>query len=125
MSVSICVFVSSLAPDGPPLNIQSELRDPDQVMFSWSPPREELRNGVIQSYLISCIAVGREEEPIISTVTGEVETVSGFTPATRYNCSLAARTSVGYGVNGTLLVLTSKYNTLCTYAYYTCRSDFF
>ena len=115
MSVSICVLVSPLAPDGPPLNIQFELRDPDVVMFSWSPPREELCNGVIQSYLISCIAVGREREPITRTVTGEfsrMETISGFTPATRYNCSLAARTSVGFGVNGTVIVLTSMYSTL-------------
>ena len=83
-------------------------------MFSWSPPLEELRNGVIQSYLISCIDLGREREPITRTVTGEfrIETMSGFTPATRYNCSLAARTSVGVGVNGTVIVLTSVYSTL-------------
>ena len=37
-------------------------------------------------------------------------TVSGFTPATRYNCSLAARTSAGFGVNDFRVVLTSKYN---------------
>ena len=126
MSVSVCVFVSPLAPDGPPLNIQFELKDPGVVMFSWNPPQEELRNGIIQSYLISCVDIGRESESITRTVTGEfsrMERVSGFTPATRYNCSLAARTSVGAGVNGTLLVLTSKYNTLCTHAYY--RSDFF
>ena len=84
-------------------------------MFLWSPPLEELQNGVIQSYLISCIDLGREREPITRIVTGEfssMETVSGFTPATRYNCSLAARTSVGVGVNGTVIVLTSMYSTL-------------
>jgi hypothetical protein len=79
-------------------------------MFSWAPPSEELSNGVITGYRISCAANGnRMGNPITETVGLNVEmaTVQGLTPATRYNCSLAARTSAGFGVNGTRVVLTS------------------
>ena len=107
------------APDGPPLNIQFELRGPDSVIFSWSPPLERLRNGIIAGYRISCVDDGRTRDPITENA-GELSrmaTVSGFTPATRYNCSLAARTSAGFGVNDTMVILTSKYNALCLHIF--------
>ena len=104
------IVMFSSAPGGPPQNIQFELQGPDSVLFSWTPPVEELRNGIITGYRISCIDVGRTRDPITENAgeRSRMATVSGITPATHYNCSLAARTSAGFGVNGTLQVLTSK-----------------
>ena len=112
------VFLSSLhaVPEGPPLNIQYAMQGPDSVNFSWAPPLEELRNGVIAGYRVFCSDVGRERDPITVTVGEHSTVVSGFMSATRYNCSLAARTSAGFGVNDTLLVLTSRYKALCAYS---------
>ena len=85
-------------------------------MFSWSPPLEELQNGIIQLYRISCDS-GRGREPITEIVTGALSRLVAelnFVPATLYNCSLSARTSAGFGVNDTVQVLTSKCNALYT-----------
>ena len=102
-------------PDGPPRDIQFQLVTPDQVMFSWSPPLEELQNGIIQSYRISCDG-GRGRESVMEIVAGALSSlVAEFVPATMYNCSLSARTSAGFGVNDTVQVLTSKCNALYTY----------
>ena len=112
------IAVFPLAPDGPPQNIQFELRGLDSVVFSWTPPLEELQNGVITGYRISCVAdSNRTRDPITENAEElpRMATVLGLTPATRYNCSLAARTSAGFGANDTRVVLTSKYNTLCVY----------
>ena len=110
----IAVFLPSFfpaAPDSPPLNITFNVLDPNSVEFSWAPPPEELSNGIIAGYRISCVVVGNQMgEPITDTL-GDVftmTTLQEFMPATRYNCSLAARTSAGIGLNGTLIVLTSK-----------------
>ena len=87
-------------------------------MFSWTPPLEELRNGVITGYRILCVVESNRTRDPITGIVGELSreaTVSGFTPATSYNCSLAARTSAGFGVNDTRVVLTSKYNASCVH----------
>ena len=101
-------------PDGPPLNIQFSVQGPDSVMFSWEPPLAELRNGIITGFRISCVVAGDQTSDPITRIAGQQsaseETVMGLTPATRYNCSLAARTSAGFGVNDTRVVLTSKCN---------------
>ena len=107
----LCLFPS--VPDGPPLNIQFNVLSPDTVMFSWDPPLEELRNGIIIGYRIVCIVDSdRASDPVTGTGTqnSRMATVSRFTPATRYNCSLAAQTSPGVGVNVTVVVVTSKYD---------------
>ena len=109
----IAVFPSFFpaAPDGPPLNITFDVQGPDSIEFSWAPPSKELRNGVIAGYRVSCVVVGNQIGDPITETLGDVfrmTTLQGFMPATRYNCSLAARTFAGLGPNGTLVVLTSK-----------------
>jgi hypothetical protein len=91
-----------------------DVQGPDSVVFSWVPPSEELRNGVITGYKVSCVANSSQiGNPITETVGLNVEmaTVQGLTPATHYICSLAARTSAGFGVNETqVTLLTRMYN---------------
>ena len=109
-----CIYLCTV-PDGPPQDIQFQLVAPNQVMFSWNPPLEELRNGGIQSYRISCMDSMRARDPITEVIAGALSRlVSEFVPATLYNCSLSARTSAGFGVNDTVQVLTSKCNALYT-----------
>ena len=113
-SVLIVFFPS--VPDGPPLNIQFSVQGPDSVMFSWEPPLAELSNGIITGYRISCVVDGDQTSDLIVASFGElsrVETVTGLTPATQYNCSLAARTAAGLGVNDTRVILTSKCTVQC------------
>ena len=98
-----------IVPDGPPQDIRVQLVTPNQVRFFWSPPLEELQNGLILSYMISCVDSDGARDPITEMVTAEsigMATVSGFIPATLYNCFLSARTVIGFGVSGTIQVLT-------------------
>ena len=115
----MAVFLSFFpaVPDGPPLNITFDMQGPDSIEFSWAPPSEELRNGIIIGYRVSCVAVGnRMGAPVTKTisvsamVTSVTTTVQGFIPATLYNCSLAARTSIEFGPYDTLVILTGKNN---------------
>ena len=87
-------------------------------MFSWNPPLEELQNGVIAGYRISCVVDSNRTRDPITEIVGELSRmaiVSGFTPATRYSCSLAARTSAGFGVNESRVILTGKFNASCVH----------
>ena len=113
-------------PDGPPLDIQFSVQGPDSVMFSWEPPLAELSNGIIIGFRISCVVAGNQMSEPITRIVGQqsarMETVMGLTPATRYNCSLAARTSAGFGVNDTRVVLTSKCNASYISAHHSGRA---
>ena len=66
-----------------------------QAMFSWSPPLVTERNGVIITYTLSC-------SPSPSTLPLSISqavpvTVTGFTPDTRYICSVMAHNGLGAG----------------------------
>ena len=70
---------------------------PYSLRFSWSPPPEEAQNGVITSYTLTC----QPEQlltnlPVTYSVAGTYD-ISGFTPATVYNCSVYATTAGGNG----------------------------
>ena len=79
-------------------------------MFSWNPPQEDLQNGVITGYRISCMETGSTGDSVMDDSQAiNSETLSGLVPATHYNCSLSAETSVGFGVATTVQVLTSEF----------------
>ena len=84
---------------------------PSQVMFNFNPPREDLRNGLITQYRISCANRGGNREPISDNfVSNQARPYSlmNLIPATLYDCSLSASTSVGFGVAATVEVVTSE-----------------
>ena len=68
------------------------------MTFFWSPPAPAERNGVITGYFVSCVpeAGGRNTISMQYTTAGTF-TLGGFTPATSYNCSIAASNSQGSG----------------------------
>ena len=83
-------------PEGPPLNITFEVLGPNLVKFSWAPPAEELRNGVIVGFQVSCVVDGNQMGDPITENPGNLDrmtTLQGLTAATQYSCSLAAETS--------------------------------
>ena len=68
---------------------------PTSLLFSWSPPPEEERNGIIILYNLTCQAQTHNISMIFSTAG--VRLLDGFRPATAYNCSLYSATSGGSG----------------------------
>ena len=107
-----CVIYVPTEPDGPPQDITSVrvAGVPSQVMFNFNPPREDLQNGFITQYRISCVDHGRRREPvsdIFPSNQARPYTLMSLLPATLYDCSLSARTLVGFGVAATVEVLTS------------------
>ena len=83
----------SIAPDGPPLNFSISTSG-TTLEFSWQQPAEELRNGLIMFYTLSCLAQGSQ---VFSLVLNDVleTTLDDFLPNTAYVCSLSASTSGG------------------------------
>ena len=80
-------------------------------MFNFNPPQEVLQNGAITAYRISCVDSGGRMpvEDMYSSSLPRPYTLSNLRPATSYTCSLAARTTVGFGVEDTVQVLTSMF----------------
>ena len=100
-------------PDGPPQNITVSLvfGVPNQVRFNFNPPQEDLQNGIITEYRISCVDRGRTGAPVSNDFPSSAPrpyTLLGLVPATMYECSLSASTSVGFGVTASVEILTCK-----------------
>ena len=78
-------------------------------MFNFNPPREGLQNGDITEYRILCMdRDGRAISNDFPSSAPRPYTLSGLIPATEYNCSLSASTSVGFGVTASVEILTRK-----------------
>ena len=77
------------------------------MTFSWSPPVPTLRNGVITGYFLSCVPEDGGENTITMQYTAAgTFTLGGFTPATSYNCSIAASNILGSGAAVYVVVTT-------------------
>ena len=111
----LLVFFTSivLSPDGPPLNFEITVQGPRTLTFSWDPPSENLRNGAITGYLLSC-DLQPEGLPItymqsdFNEMGGVVATLSGFAPSTTYNCTVLASNGVGDGPNAIATATTGE-----------------
>ena len=90
----------TVPPDGPPLNFEITVQGPRTLTFSWDPPSENLRNGVITGYLLSCDPQPEGlpmtyEQSDFNEMGGVVTTVSGLAPSTTYNCTVLASNIAG------------------------------
>ena len=122
-SLAIMYVFNLTEPDGPPQNIRVNLvaGDPSQVMFNFNPPEEDLQNGGITEYMISCVDSRGRRPAIVRTISSTAPrpyTFMDLFPATLYNCSLAARTTVGFGVQDTVQVLTCMFALCACIMYY-------
>ena len=102
-STYMCI---ATAPDGPPLNFVITVQGPRTLTFSWDPPSEDLRNGVITGYLLSCdpqpegLPMTYEQSEVVNI------TVGGFEVYTTYTCRVSASTSAGEGPSATVVITT-------------------
>ena len=67
------------------------------IHVSWNPPPLSEQNGVITGYSLTCIPYDQDTNLTQSYSTHGMFSVSGFIPATTYNCSVFAGTSGGRG----------------------------
>ena len=85
-----------IAPSGSPLNFSGAVQSSTEVIFTWSPPRQEDQNGVITNYLLDVTALDRNHTlQIIATST--TAHVGNLKPYTMYTCTVAAETIIGVG----------------------------
>ena len=70
---------------------------PFSINVSWSPPPLEAQNGIITAYIFTCQPEENLEAlPATYPITGNYF-ITGFTPATTYNCLVYATTAGGSG----------------------------
>ena len=88
----ILVYIYLLNTESPS-NFSHTVVEDDQhsVRFTWSPPPEQEQSGEITHYTISC-ASGNGDE-IVANQAGLEATISAFSPATHYWCSISASTT--------------------------------
>ena len=75
------------------------------VLFNWTPPPSEEHNGVLTGYTLTCV-------PPLSITYGANEVGGageGFSPATRYMCTLTASTAIGPGPSASVTIVTCEY----------------
>ena len=92
-------------------------------MFNFNPPREDLQNGEIIEYMISCVDRDGRRAAIVRTPSSSTPrpyTFMSLVPATLYDCSLSARTIVGFGVEESVEVLTGMYMNCTSSVYVLC-----
>ncbi|UYV73764.1 PTPRK [Cordylochernes scorpioides] len=94
---------------GPPLELKMNNRTSTALQMSWNEPLE--KNGILVNYKVEVVAVESFLESHMGwnsseTVLLDSYTVTGLHPASQYNISVRASTSVGYGPATTILAYT-------------------
>ena len=97
LNKNICLYIYTLAPSGPPLNIRTTSRSASSLSFAWDPPDKTEQNGVIISYT-ACVSHS-ENDPCFQTfITNERKwLVVNLKPLTKYYVRVLASTKVGHG----------------------------
>ena len=88
----LSLFCLSLAPSGPPQLVSAQDVSPTYVILAWDPPLLEVRNGIIQNYIIRIIELETGRALNLSTTTTSIN-VTSLHPYYNYNCTVAAVTS--------------------------------
>ena len=86
----------ALAPEGPPLLVRAQPLTPLSMSLTWDPPVQELRNGIIQHYVVRITELETGRVLTLSTAETRV-TVTSLHAYYTYNCTIAAATFVGTG----------------------------
>ena len=89
--ISLSALLST-APSGPPLHLRLVSKTHSSILLQWDPPHEDLRNGDITHYSLSC-----NDSHYNSTITTTEYNVTGLSPYTNYACNVTASTSAGEG----------------------------
>lgn len=91
------VYCALSAPSGPPTNLRVIFVNATSMVVAWSPPGQELRNGIIQNYKICfrSLKITEQCEELVGSQNNY--TVSNLIPFTVYDVIVNAATHVGYG----------------------------
>ena len=112
------IYLYTLAPSGPPLNIRTTSRSVSSLFFTWDPPDTTKQNGVIISYT-ACVSHS-ENEPCFQTFTTSERNwlVGNLNSSTKYYVRVLASTKVGggnYSESEGFFTNGSKHNTSVVY----------
>jgi hypothetical protein len=108
-SISVNAVTSQAAPSGPPLSFSIIPTLSHLLVLYWSPPVDELRNGIIISYTYYCSVLGEDYRVIEDTVkTTNVITNTILEPFTDYECFVSAATIGGSGPPATAIIRTNE-----------------
>lgn len=94
------------APSGPPDNITAVALTSSQILITWDPPLQELRNGPILAYNFTVLDTATGFIITSSVISTTSTTVSSLRPFTVYSIAVSARTSVGFGPYDSIEVTT-------------------
>ena len=88
-------YIFNTAPNGPPQNFIATVEG-NSITLSWEPPPPENRNGIINSYTLSCAV---EDGTNIELVLNPVLQMSLYdlSPNAEHSCRVAASTAAGIG----------------------------
>ena len=82
------------------------MQGPRTLTFSWDPPSEDLRNGVITAYLLSCDPQPEGLPKTYNQSEGANITIGAFEEYTTYTCRVSASTSAGEGPRAMVVITT-------------------
>ena len=85
-----------IVPSGSPLNFGGSATTSRSAIISWNPPRADLQNGIIISYIIN-VTVRETGATFQLTSNTTSLTITTLSPYRNYICIIAALTSVGTG----------------------------
>lgn len=106
----VCLYLLS-APSGPPLSVTINSTGPRSLSLSWSPPNNQLLNGIITSYTYYCTEGSTSTNVTVGTVTSTSTEVyfNSLEPYTIYACFVSAETSAGSGPAANAIGRTAEY----------------
>ena len=97
ISIKTSVYIYTLAPSGPPLNIRITSRSASSLSFAWDPPDRTKQNGVIINYT-ACVSYFENDPCLQSFITSERRWLFvNLNPLTKYYVRVLASTKVGHG----------------------------
>ncbi|XP_016525129.1 Down syndrome cell adhesion molecule-like isoform X4 [Poecilia formosa] len=103
---NVLIFTTKeAAPEGPPVDVQLEAPSFDCIQVTWKPPKVELRNGVLRSYVVNY----REYDPaaqqlpkwqqltVAAMSEGQSVNLTHLKTSTQYSVQVQAKTNAGKG----------------------------
>ena len=97
ISIKTSVYIYTLAPSGPPLDIRITSRSTSSLSFAWDPPDRTKQNGVIINYT-ACVSYFVNDPCLQSFITSERRWLFvNLNPFTKYYVRVLASTKVGHG----------------------------
>ena len=97
ISIKTSVYIYTLAPRDPPLNIRTTSRSASSLSFAWDPPDTTEQNGVIISYT-ACVSHSENGACFQTFTTSERRWLFvNLNPFTKYYVRVLASTKVGPG----------------------------